>query len=272
MLTLPQAGQVVIQRGLGAGSPNYQLTNSADGSTTDAELATEAATGEVVAAWPSIAGNPKLYVQGASPSIGALQAVPGQSRNTEELAGRDVGPGVYGAYTTDGKHVRLFRYGGGTVAVGSAKTQAKDLGVATSLDGRIWVMWGDDSGGGVAVTRSNKAVTRFEPIQHLKLNSAVDLPHLGRRTPRAARPARRPDPEREPDSAAGRVLRPNARGALGDLLGQADQEQEARRDRPHAHGHREGCRRPGRGSERHGGQGRQDERKGVAQSSSSAAR
>ena len=47
------------------------------------------------------------------------------------------------------------------------------LGVATSLDGRIWVMWGDDSGGGVAVTRSNKAVTRFEPIQHLKPNSAV---------------------------------------------------------------------------------------------------
>ena len=34
-------------------------------------------------------------------------------------------------------------------------------------------MWADDSGGGVAVTRSNKAVTRFEPIQHLKLKSAV---------------------------------------------------------------------------------------------------
>ena len=43
--------------------------------------------------------------------------------------------------------------------------------MATSLDGRIWVMWGDDAGGGVAVTRSNKAITRFEPIQHLKLNS-----------------------------------------------------------------------------------------------------
>ena len=173
VLTLPQAGQVVIQRGLGAGSPNYQLTNSADGSTTDAELATEAGTGEVVAAWPSIAGNPKLYVQGASPSIGTLQAVPGQSRNTQELAGRDVGPGVYGAYTTDGKHVRLFRYGGGTVAVGSARAQARVLGVATSLSGRIWVMWGDDSGGGVAVTRSNKAVTRFEPIQYLKPNSGL---------------------------------------------------------------------------------------------------
>ena len=74
----------------------------------------------------------------------------------------------------DGRHVRLLRYGGGSIAVGSLKsTQAKVLGVATSLDGRIWVMWGDDSGGGVAVTRSNKAVTKFEPIQHLKPNSAV---------------------------------------------------------------------------------------------------
>ena len=116
-------------------------------------------------------GQPEALRAGRVAGDPGAQAVPGQSRNTQELAGRDAGPGVYGAYTTDGKHVRLFRYGGGTVAVGSAKTQAKDLGVATSLDGRIWVMWGDDSGGGVAVTRSNKAVTRFEPIQHLKLNS-----------------------------------------------------------------------------------------------------
>jgi hypothetical protein len=127
-----------------------------------------------VAAWDSIAGNPKLYLQGASPSVGALQAVPGQNRNIQQLAGRDSGPGVFGAYTADGRHVRLLRYGGGSIAVGSLKTtQAKVLGVATGPEGRIWVMWGDDSGGGVAVTRSNKAVTRFEPIQRLKPNSAV---------------------------------------------------------------------------------------------------
>ena len=39
------------------------------------------------------------------------------------------------------------------------------LGAATGIDGRIWVMWGDDGSGGIAFTRSNKAVTRFEPIQ-----------------------------------------------------------------------------------------------------------
>ena len=70
---------------------------------------------------------------------------------------------MYGAYTTDGKHVRLFRYGGGTVAVGSAKTPAKDLGVATSLEGRIWVMWADDSGAASpspAPTRPSRASSR----------------------------------------------------------------------------------------------------------------
>ena len=34
-------------------------------------------------------------------------------------------------------------------------------------------MWGDDSGGGIDVTRSNKAVNAFEPIQHLDPKSAV---------------------------------------------------------------------------------------------------
>ena len=174
VVTLPQAGRLIIQRGLGSGSPNYELTNPGDGSTADADVATDASTGEVVTAWNSISGNPTLYVQGASPSIQPLQKVPGQSKNEMELAGRDTGPGVYGAYTPDGQHVLLLRYGGGAVRVGSvAKTKADGLGVATGPQGRIWVMWGDDAGGGVNVTRSNKAVTRFEPIQHLNPKSAV---------------------------------------------------------------------------------------------------
>jgi hypothetical protein len=174
VVTLPQAGQLVIQRGLGGGSPSYQLTNSSDGSTADADVATDAATGEVVTAWQSIAGNPTLYVQGASPSTQPLQKVPGQSRNVQQLAGRDNGPGVFGAYTPNGKQVSLLRYGGKAVRVGIVqKTAAKVLGVATGPGGRIWVMWGDDSGGGVNVTRSNKAVTLFEPIQHLNPKSAI---------------------------------------------------------------------------------------------------
>jgi hypothetical protein len=169
VLTLPQAGNLIFQRGLGLGSTSFQLTSPSDGATTDADLATDAATGAVVAAWPSIAGNPSRdYLQGAVPGIGALQAVPGQYHNAVVIAGRDTGPGVFAAYSADGTHVRLLRYGGGSVAVGMRHgTTAKRLGVATGPAGRLWVMWGDDSGGGIAVTRSNKAVTRFEPIQHV---------------------------------------------------------------------------------------------------------
>jgi hypothetical protein len=166
VLTLPQAGNIVVQTGLGAGSPSFVLTNSLDGATTDADFGVDATTREVVASWPSVAHEPALWLQGVAPTLGSAQQVPGQSRTALVLAGRDTGPGVFGAYTPDGTHVRLLRYGGGSVAVGSrAGTTAKVLGVATGLDGRIWVMWGDDGGGGIAFTRSNKAVTRFEPIQ-----------------------------------------------------------------------------------------------------------
>ena len=55
VLSLPQAGNLVVQTGLGSGSPSIVVTNSANGSTTDADLAVDAATGEVVASWPSVA-------------------------------------------------------------------------------------------------------------------------------------------------------------------------------------------------------------------------
>jgi len=173
VLALPSAGNLVVQSGLGGGSAAAVVTTQANVSTTDADLAVDAASGQVVAGWPSVAQEPTLYLQGVSPGTGAVQKVPGQNRNAVVLAGRDTGPGVFAAYTSDGKHVRLLRYGGGSVAVGSREgTTAKALAAATGPAGRIWVMWGDDSGGGVAVTRSNMAVTRFEPIQTVALNAA----------------------------------------------------------------------------------------------------
>ena len=171
VLTVPLAGNLVIQVGLGAGAPTYQLNNSADGSVVGVESAVDAATREVVASWDSLANPPTgvLYLQGAAPTVSAPQHTPDNPKAIHTrmiIAGRDSGPGVFAAYTTDGKHVRLLRYGGGTVKVGSLHgVTAKVLGVATCRNGRIWVMWGDESGG-LGVTRSNKAVTRFEPIQH----------------------------------------------------------------------------------------------------------
>ncbi len=172
VIALPQAGNIVIQHGFGLGPNSFQLTTPSDGAAGEANLAVDAATGEVVAGWYSIAHNLTDYLQGAWPNQGSVQAVPGQSRNVIIPSGRDIGAGVFAAYTNDGRHVRLLRYGGGSVAVGQRSgTSAKVLGTATGLGGRIWVMWGDDSGGGIALTRSNKAVTRFEPIQRVTTNA-----------------------------------------------------------------------------------------------------
>ncbi|MGH2893692.1 MAG: hypothetical protein ACRDPM_10575, partial [Solirubrobacteraceae bacterium] len=177
VLVIPQAGNVVVQQGLGPNTPTYTATNNTNNFATDANAAVDAATGQVVASWHSAQGSGGDYAQTVAASAGTVQKVPGQLRDDVVLAGRDKGPGVFGAYTPDNKHARLFRYGGGTVAVGSlASVTPGTLGVATGVDGRIWVMWGSDSGN-IAVTRSNKAVTRFEPIQHLR-EKVVTLSHL----------------------------------------------------------------------------------------------
>lgn len=170
VLTLPQAGNLVIQQGFGPGSPTYQATNSSDGSVGDVETAVNG-TGTVVASWQSLAGPGADFMQAVAPNVGSPQPVPGQLRNDLVIAGQDNASGVFAAYTPDNKNVRLLRYGGGSVGVGALKgVTPAALGVATGPAGRIWVFWGSDNGSGVAVTRSNKAVTRFEPLQRVNPN------------------------------------------------------------------------------------------------------
>jgi len=168
-------GGIVIQQGFGTGAPTYQLTNSSDNAAGETGLAVDAATGAAVAGWGSNAGSGGLWLQQAAPTEGSAEKMPVPSQYgtgvSVILAGRDSGPGVFAAYpgnyaTTT--HMRLLRYGGGSVAVGSVKgLHANAWGVATGNDGRIWVIWsGEINGKGIiAATRSNKAVTRFEPIQ-----------------------------------------------------------------------------------------------------------
>ena len=173
VFTINAAGGLVVQQGLGSGSPTHQITSSAhnDDFAGDVDSAVDASTGQVVASWNSLAGSGGDFLQTVAPTSGSPVKSPGELRNELVIAGRDTGSGVFGAYTTDGTHVRLLRFGGGSVAVGKLNgLTAEALGVATGLDGRIWVMWGQD-GLGIAVTRSNKAVTRFEPIQHLNPGS-----------------------------------------------------------------------------------------------------
>ncbi len=167
VFALSVAGGIVAQKGLGKGVADSPLTDSSNSSAGDVDSALDAGTNEAVVSWYSLAGKGGDFIRGAAPALQGAVRIPGRTKNEAVIAGRDNGPGVFAAYTSDGTHVRLYRYGGGSVAVGSLPGVTADvLGTATGLDGRIWVMWGDTNSG-LALTRSNKAVTRFEPIQQV---------------------------------------------------------------------------------------------------------
>ena len=171
VLSMPH-GDIVMQVGLGPGASTYVLNSASDGDAFDLDQAVDAATGEVVDAWNSIASSPGNYLQGAAPTVGTPELVPGQVHDPPVIAGRDTGPGVFIPYTTDGTHVRLLTYDAGNVPVGAVGSiTATNLAAATGPDGRIWVIWGKDGAADSAATRSNKAVTRFEPIQLVDANT-----------------------------------------------------------------------------------------------------
>ena len=170
-------GGLVVQKGFGAGAPTFQLVNSTDGVAGDVNTALDASTGAPVASWVSVAGTGGSWLQQIAPSEGAAQKAPIPSQYGEGVpliaAGRDSGPGVFAAYPANyanTTHISLLRYGVGSVSVGSVKgLHANVWGTATGKDGRIWVAWwGQKQSDGkeyLVITRSNKAVTRFEPLQ-----------------------------------------------------------------------------------------------------------
>ena len=128
VLTAGCCGNIVIQQGFGMGSPTYQLTNASDDAAGNTASAVDAKTGAMIASWDSNAGNGGIWLQQVSPTAGAAQKAPIPSQfgtgSPLMLAGRDTGPGVFAAYPADNAattHVRLLRYGGGSVAVGSVK-------------------------------------------------------------------------------------------------------------------------------------------------------
>jgi hypothetical protein len=168
--TLTKGGQPVTAwrgfaaQGLSPAVPQnaYQADMSAS------QLATDAATGGVVLSGVTIAGKGGVYVQQVLPSTGAKVVLPlpnGQNDWNSSLSGRIGGPGVYVAYA-DSKAIRLYHYSGGakTLARGAFTSAA----ACTGPDGRLWVAWGDRSDG-LYVTRSNRAVAAFEPVQRLSL-------------------------------------------------------------------------------------------------------
>jgi hypothetical protein len=60
--------------------------------------------------------------------------------------------------------VRLYRYGGSTKTL--ARGAFTSTGVCAGPAGRLWIAWGNQTDG-LFVTRSNRAVSAFEPVQKL---------------------------------------------------------------------------------------------------------
>jgi hypothetical protein len=178
--TLTKDGQpVTAWRGFAAaGVPPSSIPPTAYiAEQTGSRLGTDGASGAVVIAGTTQAGKGGIAVQQILPSRGAQVLLPLVSNFTDYasgVSGRIGGPGVYVAYA-DTRTVRLYRYGGAskTVATGPF-TGATDC---AGPDGRLWVAWGGNAAG-LFATRSNRAVSAFEPVQKLALPSGPGLTFL----------------------------------------------------------------------------------------------
>jgi hypothetical protein len=161
------AGTLTVQQGLGAVASSYQLQTAGDAMVGEVRSAVDGG-GTVVVGWNSEAGAGGDFLQAIAPATGPVEAMPGIVQDSQSVAGRSVGRGVFAPYTSDGRYVRLLRYGGRSVAVGRRGVRGARFAMAdaTGPGGRIWVVW-DDGRGDLAATRSNRAVTRFEPVQRL---------------------------------------------------------------------------------------------------------
>jgi hypothetical protein len=158
-------GGAIVHVGLGAGNgadPSFQP----DCCGVDPLLATDSSSGAVVAAWLSNGHDSGTYVQQVYPSQGARFTLPsGTTPGSSGLAARIGAPGTYVAFA-DGKKVALYQYGGATKTIASGAFRLAK--VFAGPQGRLWIVWSDGNTG-IDVTRSNKAVTAFEPVQHLAL-------------------------------------------------------------------------------------------------------
>jgi hypothetical protein len=156
------AGVAAIKLGLDPTSPAPQQICAC--AATRASVATDQQSGAVVVGGVTIGSPAGSFMEQALPTGGPRQLVPSLTQDgSSGLTARIGAGGVYTAWT-NGKAVDLTRYQGPTTQVVRGPYTSADAFAAP--DGRLWVVFGDDRDG-LYATRSNEAVTRFEPIQHL---------------------------------------------------------------------------------------------------------
>ena len=155
------AASLLFQTGIDPATAPQDITPPGDPATGPV-IAADPASGEIVIAY-HVAGSGGSFFRRIVPELGEPAPIPGGSQDAPAIAARSTG-GVYTAYTPDGARVLLLRLGGQPaqvpVPVGARVLTA---GVAGGPEGRMWVFYGDERT--TRVTRSNRAVTAFEPVQ-----------------------------------------------------------------------------------------------------------
>ncbi len=143
-----------------------------------AELATDQKTGAVVVAGTTIAGQGGTYVRRLLPAPGPALYLQSPSDNPQSsgVSARIGASGVYVAWANaTAETVKLTRYLGPTRTVVQGPLPGGGLGGANTANvfaapgGRLWVAWWADRSNYLFLTRSNEAVTAFEPVQTLTL-------------------------------------------------------------------------------------------------------
>ena len=176
--TLTKDGQpVTAWRGnAAAGVPPASIPPAGyQGGMAQSFLATDAASGAVVLAGETNAGQGGTYAQKILPSPGPHVVLPPLAKEwSSGLSARIGAPGVYVAYA-DGKAMRLYRYGGSsrTLAPGAYWSAT----VCAGPEGRLWLAWADTAGS-LFVTRSNRAAGSLEPVQKLRAPAGPGLTFL----------------------------------------------------------------------------------------------
>jgi hypothetical protein len=168
-ITAYSAGFVHVGLGPSSGSdPSYQP----DCCGVAPQLATDGSSGAVVMSWLSNGHQSGTYVKQVFPSQGALVSLPSSMNvGSSGIAARLGAPGTFVAYTGPTNQViKLYQYGGGTRTI--VKGPYRIAKVFAGPAGRLWMLWGD-ANSGVWATRSNKAVTKWEPVQKVALPKNV---------------------------------------------------------------------------------------------------
>lgn len=157
------ATTLLFQAGVDPGTQPTNITPQGLGESP--VIAVDQASGEAIVAYRHLSSGAGFFRR-VLPSLGAPQPMPQAKVLAPSIAAR-AGGGVWSAYPPDVSKVWLLRFGGAHKSVPVPKgARALTAGVAAGPDGRLWVFYGNEQQ--TFVTRTNKAVTAFEPVQTLK--------------------------------------------------------------------------------------------------------